>query len=140
MRPVLVLLVFLILAGMTRCTSTDDASSEEAGIDPAMLERAQELTQRYLIVDGHIDVPYRMTEFEEDITQATEAGDFDYPRAKAGGLNAPFMSIFIPAERQATEGASKALADSLIDLVEGFVARAPDKYAIATLGGRSPPA
>ena len=125
----------LLFAGMTGCTPADSADSgpenTAAAIDPALLERAQDLTQRFVIVDGHIDVPYRMTELEEDITQATEGGDFDYPRAKAGGLNAPFMSIFIPADRQEIEGSAKTLADSLIDMVEGFVERAPDKYAIA---------
>ena len=126
-------ILMIVLAGMTHCTppSDEDEPAAETGLDPALLERARDLTQQYLIVDGHIDVPYRMTEYEEDITQATDLGDFDYPRAQAGGLNAPFMSIYIPAERQATDGASKALADSLIDMVEGFVERAPDKYAIA---------
>ena len=134
MRPRLAfsyLFLVLLLAGMTNCTPSSDESAD-TGLDPALLERARDLTQRYIIVDGHIDVPYRMVEYEEDITQATAGGDFDYPRAKAGGLNAPFMSIYIPAERQAIDGASKALADSLIDMVEGFVERAPDKYAIAT--------
>ena len=127
--------VFLVLflASMTNCTpSSDEPAAAETGLDPALLEQARDLTQRYIIVDGHIDVPYRMTEYEEDITEATDNGDFDYPRAQAGGLNAPFMSIYIPSDRQATEGAARALADSLIDMVEGFVERAPDKYAIAT--------
>jgi membrane dipeptidase len=61
---------------------------------------------------------------------ATDSGDFDYPRAVLGGLNAPFMSIFTPAELEEA-GGSKALADSLIDLVEGLVAKSPDKFAIA---------
>lgn len=132
-RLVLPLLTMVVLASLTNCTpSSDEPAAAETGLDPALLERARALTQRYVIVDGHIDVPYRMTEYEEDITQATDGGDFDYPRAQAGGLNAPFMSIFIPADRQETEGAAKALADSLIDMVEGFVERAPEKYAIAT--------
>ena len=135
-RTLLTVAIVLLCAGMTSCTpaadSSADAESTTEAIDPALLERAQELTQRYVIVDGHIDVPYRMTEFEEDITEATDGGDFDYPRARAGGLNAPFMSIFIPADRQEIEGSAKTLADSLIDMVEGFVERAPDKYAIAT--------
>ncbi len=126
----------LIVAFMTGCTPADTADSgtetTAEAIDPALLEQAQDLAQRFILVDGHIDVPYRMTEYEEDITQATEGGDFDYPRAKAGGLNAPFMSIFIPANRQEIEGSAKILADSLIDMVEGFVERAPEKYAIAT--------
>lgn len=102
-----------------------------ANDDANLRTRAHEIAHKYIIVDGHIDVPYRMSEYTEDITRATNGGDFDYPRAKAGGLDAPFMSIYLPSERQKTPGASKALADSLIDLVEGFVQRAPDKFALA---------
>lgn len=89
-----------------------------------------ELAQKYIILDGHIDVPYRLEKKFDDVTQATIGGDFDYPRAKAGGLNAPFMSIYIPAVMQLT-GGSKELADKLIDSVEAIVAKAPDKFAIA---------
>jgi membrane dipeptidase len=66
----------------------------------------------------------------EDISIRTEKGDFDYIRSKEGGLDAPFMSIYIPSEYQET-GGSKALADSLIDMVEGLVAKDPDKFALA---------
>ena len=103
-----------------------------SGPDPALLERARELTDRLIIVDGHIDVPYRMTQFKEDVTEATLAGDFDWPRAAEGGLNAPFMSIYIPSELQTVEGAAKAHADLLIDIVEGIAARAPSKFGVAT--------
>jgi membrane dipeptidase len=91
---------------------------------------ARQLAQSSIIVDTHIDVPYRLEEHWEDVTQATPDGNFDYPRAVAGGLNVAFMSIYTPAELEA-EGRSKAVADSLIDVVEKIVASAPDKYAIA---------
>lgn len=113
------------------CQNTADTESTPPAEDEH-LARAQELVQQFIMVDGHIDIPYRMAEFEEDISQPTIGGDFDYPRAKAGGLNAPFMSIYLPAERQDIPGSSKTLADSLIDMVEGFVEHAPDKFAIAT--------
>lgn len=119
----------LLLMG---CSTPDTPPAETDSDTAALHARAEALAQQFIIVDGHIDVPYRMTVTPEDITDATPGGDFDYPRAKAGGLNAPFMSIFIPSDRQNTPGASKTLADSLIDMVEGFVERAPDKYAIAT--------
>ena len=93
--------------------------------------QAQALAQQNIIVDGHIDVPYRLRDYDEDISQRTPLGDFDFPRAKEGGLNAPFMSIYIPASYQETGGA-KALADSLIDMVESWANRWPDKFAIAT--------
>jgi len=65
-----------------------------------------------------------------DISKATDGGDFDYPRAVIGGLNAAFMSIYTPAEFEA-QGKSRQVAEKLIDMVEGFVEQWPDKFAIA---------
>lgn len=94
-------------------------------------EKAKKLAQQNIIIDSHIDVPYRLEEKWVDVTKATKDGDFDYPRAKQGGLNAPFMSIYIPASLDNSSNSTK-LADKLIDYVEAIVGRAPDKFAIAT--------
>jgi membrane dipeptidase len=64
------------------------------------------------------------------VSVATEGGDFDYPRAVAGGLNVPFMSIYTPAGLEA-EGRSKEVAEALIDIVYRIVDESPDKFAIA---------
>ena len=92
--------------------------------------QAVNIAKETIIVDGHIDVPYRVKEKWVDVTNATEDGDFDYPRAVAGGLNAPFMSIYVPASLD-NSPESTQLAHELIDSVEAIVARAPDKFAIA---------
>ena len=81
-------------------------------------------------MDTHIDVPYRLQNTPDDVSVRTEGGDFDYPRAVAGGLDVVFMSIYTPAGLQETEGASAELADELIDMVEGMAADHPDKFAI----------
>lgn len=94
-------------------------------------QTAADLALETIIIDTHIDVPYRLEEKWDDISQATEGGDFDYPRAVAGGLNAPFMSIYTPASLGDGPEAT-ANADKLIDMIEGIVANAPDKFAIAT--------
>ena len=87
------------------------------------------LAQRSLIIDTHIDVPYRLFDDWADVTQSTEDGDFDYQRARSGGLNIPFMSIYTPAEAE-EEGTSYVLANQLIDSVEALVGRAPGKFVI----------
>ncbi len=115
----------LLLAG---CEKDASDSTIARATDLAML--AQEISLSSIIVDTHIDVPYRLDSKPADISEATEDGDFDYPRAVAGGLNAPFMSIYTPAELE-SEGRSKEVAESLIDMVEGFVVKAPEKFAIA---------
>ncbi|WP_445666113.1 dipeptidase [Fodinibius sp. AD559] len=112
-----VLLLVLVFAS---CTETNQYQ-----------QQANELAQKVIIVDGHIDVPYQLKDEWVDISKAAPDLDFDYPRAKEGGLDAPFMSIYIPVEYQETGGA-KAAADSLIDMVEGITNNNPDKFAIAT--------
>jgi membrane dipeptidase len=91
---------------------------------------ADSLAKNIIIVDTHIDVPYRLTEEWEDISKRTSRGDFDYPRAINGGLNAAFMSIYTPAEL-GNKGTSKTTAEKLIDLVEDVVKKNPDKFALA---------
>lgn len=92
-------------------------------------EQAQVLAQEYPIVDGHVDLPYRLQEHWENVAVRTAQGDFDFERARSGGLDAPFMSIYIPAAKEG-KGA-KALADTLIDQVEAIVYRSPEKFVIA---------
>lgn len=110
------------------CSPTADAPPDLDAPDSA--SRAQQIAQTSIIVDTHVDVPHRINKKPADISNATEDGDFDYPRAIAGGLNAPFMSIYTPAELEG-EGQSKEVAESLIAMVEGFVENAPEKFAIA---------
>lgn len=111
--------------GATEGATNGDSGSED------LQAKAERIAQEQLIVDTHVDVPYRLLEEMEDISQATENGDFDYPRAKAGGLDAPFMSIYVPARYQ-QEGGAKEHANKLIDMVEGFERDHPDKFAVAT--------
>jgi membrane dipeptidase len=92
-------------------------------------EQARSITQKYLLTDGHIDVPYRLHAGWVDVTGAAPDGQFDYPRAVEGGLNLPFMSIYTPAEME-EEGGSYELANQLIDSVEAIAARAPDKFML----------
>ena len=121
------LAVVLSSAALAACSGEQDSASPTVDYRA----RAEQIARSTIIADTHVDVPYRLDEHYEDVSRATEGGDFDYPRALAGGLNAPFMSIYTPAELE-QEGGAKAKADALIDLVEKMVAGAPDKFAIAT--------
>ncbi|MCB9299432.1 MAG: membrane dipeptidase [Lewinellaceae bacterium] len=102
-------------------------------------KKADKLAHKFIITDGHVDLPYRLKvqnfRLEREyigIPIETDKGDFDYVRAKKGGLDAPFMSIYIPSSYQ--DGRAKLLADSLIEMVQGIIQAYPDKFA----PGRSP--
>jgi len=138
MRPTTAFLSLFLLA-TTSCTH--GSNRQETPASPAstdLAERSRALARRIIIADGHVDVPYRLHEKlgpdgepTEDVSQRTAGGDFDYPRAVEGGFDVAFMSIYIPAELQAKPGASKALADSLIDMVEKIARTSPGKFAMA---------
>ncbi len=96
--------------------------------DPTLV-RARQLAQQYIIVDTHVDVPYRLREKWEDVSMSAPGGEFDYPRAKEGGLDAPFMSVYIPSDKE--DNGAKALADTLIVGVENLAKWHKDKFALA---------
>jgi membrane dipeptidase len=93
-------------------------------------ERAVELARQFIIVDGHVDAPSQIDWRGADLVTGENTRDFDYERARAGGLDAPFMSIYVSADYEDTGGA-KARADILIGLVEAVAARHPDKFEMA---------
>lgn len=101
-------------------------------------EKAQKLAKEYIIIDGHVDVPYKIQEHFRDISVFDSAMNFDYVKAKDGGIDAPFMSIYVSSKFQAEgEGASKnqggafEQAKKLIELTKTIVSGNPDKFALA---------
>ena len=115
---------------LTACEIPAPSTTSAPQTDDLAVE-AKRIAVSSIIVDTHIDVPMRIHAQPQDVSASTESGDFDYPRAVAGGLNAPFMSIYTDAKLEAA-GGSRELADELIDAVEAMVANAPDKFAIAS--------
>lgn len=114
-----------LLAGVSLAACEDKVTKPEGPSEDAV-----RIAQSALIVDTHIDVPYRLQEKWDDISAATEGGDFDYPRAKEGGLDAPFMSIYTPSKLDGTPDAT-VLANDLISMVEKIAAEHPDKFRVA---------
>ncbi len=111
---------------------------ENTPSDDELRAQATELAHKFILTDGHVDLPYRLKiknfRLEKEfmgIPVSTTEGDFDYERAKKGGLDAPFMSIYIPSRYQLQPDNGKPLADSLISMIEGIVTAHPDKFALA---------
>lgn|SRR5690606_25224343 len=108
--------------------------------DQALLKQAEKIAKDVIITDGHVDFPYHFRAYygtvnasNSQIAIVSPLGEFDYTRAKKGGLDAPFMSVYIPASYQ-VKGGAKELADSLIDFVHFLSDRYPEKFG----QGRSP--
>ncbi|MDX1667464.1 MAG: dipeptidase [Saprospiraceae bacterium] len=131
------LMRFVVFTALLAVLSVNTQAQDSDMTDEQFRELAEELAQKYIITDGHIDLPYRLRVQNFRLTREyigipieTDKGDFDYVRAKEGGLDAPFMSIYIPASYQ-REGGAKELADTLINMVKGIADAHPDKFAMA---------
>ncbi|HMO40844.1 MAG TPA: dipeptidase [Saprospiraceae bacterium] len=138
--------IFLVLIALLNvqllCAQQEAAAAAkpnpwEGKSDEELRQIADSLAQKFIITDGHVDLPYRLVTRNFRLTKEligipieSEDGDFDYVRARKGGLDAPFMSIYIPSSYQETGGA-KAFADSLINMVQGIAQAHPDKFSIA---------
>ena len=132
------LFTHLFMMLMTTCTPHPISSLRSLQTDVELRQKANELAQQYIITDGHVDLPYRLNVKNFKLTKEfigipieSDKGDFDFVRARAGGLDAPFMSIYIPAFYQENGGA-KEFADYLIDMVRGIAEAHPDNFVVAT--------
>ena len=100
------------------------ATTHAADATPA----ARKLAQDAVIVDTHIDSPTELMKQWKDLGEA-QSGEFDYPKARAGGLDVAFMSIYT-SPGQDDDGSAWNIANRMIDAVDSLALRHPDKFAI----------
>ncbi len=115
----------VILLFMFMASSLIQAGQKE---DPLM-EKAREIARKYILVDTHIDAPLLLDEKWTDITQRNDDRNFDYVRARQGGLDVPFMSVYTPASYE--NNGAKKYAEKIISIVERVIRENPDKFAKA---------
>ncbi len=70
-------------------------------------------------MDGHLDAPMQLSDKWADVAKRGATDHFDLPRAKEGGLTAPFFSIYVSAAYAGNGAAKRAL--ELIDLTRRVV-------------------
>lgn len=93
------------------------------------LDAARKLAHEAVIVDTHVDAPEMLMEGWRDLGVDAKGREFDYPKARAGGLDVAFMSVYTSPEQDA-DGSAWKVANQMIDAVEALVQRHPDKFAL----------
>src|SRR5438270_9308051 len=89
--------------------------------------------QRAIVVDMHADTVQRMIDEGADINQKLQDGHFDAVRAKAGGLDAQFFSIWVEPEFFGGGGQSAIdRADKQIAAVRALATEHPETWELAT--------
>src|SRR5256712_12003762 len=86
--------------------------------------KARRLHARAIVVDTHVDAPYRLEKKGSGGGERGATPHLDIPRALEGGLTAPFLAIYVPASYAESGGAARETLD-LIDLVDRVVRAHP---------------
>jgi membrane dipeptidase len=100
-------------------------------------EEAEKLSKELIILDAHLDFPLRIKgkkfTSSKDIaaySYESKEGDFDFVRAKKGGLDAAFMAVYLPPAIQG-KGYSRKMADTIIDIMDLVIKSSPDRFMAA---------
>ncbi|MGO1073148.1 dipeptidase [Lysobacter sp. CA199] len=93
------------------------------------LSAGQRFAQEATIVDTHIDAPSLLLRHWADLGLDTPKVEFDYPRARQGGLDVAFMSIYTSPGEDRADTATQT-AHTQIDAVEAMIGRRPDQFAL----------
>ncbi len=94
-------------------------------------DAATRLARDAVIVDTHIDAPGILVDTWADLGVEAKDREFDYPKARAGGLDVAFMSIYT-SPKQDADGSAWQVANAMIDGVEALAQRHPGKFAVLT--------
>jgi membrane dipeptidase len=95
-----------------------------------MSDRAKTLHEDALVFDAHVHVVDRQFYHGGDMGQRVNDGQFDLPRAKEGGLDAMFFSLFVTEQYYPARFETKQ-ALRLIDAAYDQIARNRDQIELA---------
>ncbi len=102
-------------------------TSETTAGDPLTIHR------RAIIVDMHADTTQRLVDENVDLGQRLSNGHLDAVRAKEGGLDAQFFSIWVEPDLFGGGGArAMKRADIQIEAVRELTNKHPETWALAT--------
>ena len=93
-------------------------------------DRARKLHQDAFVFDGHVHVINRQFYHGGDIGERVTDGQFDLPRAKEGGVDAMFFSVFV-TEEYYPRGYETKQAFRLVDLALTQLEKNRDKIELA---------
>lgn len=124
-------LLLTVPAGCSNNTMTHKSENtyiaETPNADPMSIH------QRAIAIDMHVDTAQRLLDEDVDIQQHLSDGHFDAVRAKAGGLDAQFFSIWVEPQLFGGGGPRAVKrADDQITVVRALAEKHPETWLLAT--------
>lgn len=128
-------LALLISIAVVNCRMTEQSASRPpsqqtinaAATDPLEIHR------RAIVIDMHADTTQRLLDENVDLSQRLADGHFDSVRAREGGLDAQFFSIWVEPQLFGGGGpGAMKRADDQINAVRQLTERHPELWELAT--------
>jgi membrane dipeptidase len=133
-RGLTFLILILLSFFSTNCRMTDTIQPPSTTThELSKPNDAVSIHRRAIAVDMHADTAQRLVDERVDLAQRLPDGHFDSVRAREGGLDAQFFSIWVEPELFGG-GGSRAIkrADDQIAAVRALVEKHPETWQLAT--------
>jgi len=125
------ILIFLIANG---CRMTEKTESQTPATQPnSQATDVNAIHRRAIAIDMHADTPQRLLDEQVDLSRRLPDGHFDSVRAREGGLDAQFFSIWVEPQLFGSGGpTAMKRADDQIAAVRALAEKHPETWQFAT--------
>src|ERR1051325_4545927 len=125
------ILIFLISNG---CRMTEKTETQKPANQPSSpTTDVSAIHRRAIAIDMHADTPQRLLDENVDLSQRLPDGHFDSVRARQGGLDAQFFSIWVEPQLFGSGGSTAMKrADDQIAAVRALAEKHPETWQFAT--------
>ena len=121
------------LIPITNCRNSTQQVEPEKMTTETRANDPRAIHERAITVDMHADTAQRLVDENVDLNQLLADGHLDAVRAKEGGLDAQFFSIWVEPQLFGAGGAgAMKRADIQIEAVRDLAAKHPETWEVAT--------
>ena len=133
-RPLILVILILSSVLATNCRMIEKTESPTPATQPSTSKNdATAIHRRAIAIDMHADTPQRLLDEQVDLAQRLPDGHFDSVRAREGGLDAQFFSIWVEPQLFGGGGpTAMKRADDQIAAVRALAERHPETWEFAT--------
>ena len=134
-KGVLAWILFSILTGLvlTNCRMNEKSQTLNPPAKESSASDVDTIHRRAIAIDMHADTPQRLLDEKVNIADRLNDGHFDSVRAREGGLDAQFFSIWVEPDLFGVGGATAMRrADEQIAAVRALAEQHPETWQFAT--------
>lgn len=133
LKPHCLIALFLLATFLAGCSNNTMNNTQTTTVAQESANDPLTIHKRAIAVDMHADTVQRVLDEDVDLQQQLSDGHFDAVRAKAGGLDAQFFSIWVePQLFGATGPRAVKRADDQIAAIRDLAEKHPETWQLAT--------